>query len=122
MRVSLDSALIDDIKNYVDIYTTESGEAISQPMVLMIIDMLVQKYVAVRSYPTYWTDVQIRDDVTNYFESHLPQIALKIPEIVGRMGAEGETSHSENSISRTYAHGDVLYDALPDAVQIAHVF
>ena len=121
MRILLDSSIGETVENYVNVYTQESGEAISEGMVSMVIDLLVQKYISIKSYPSNWSQEDIKADVNEYFESHAARIALKIPEIVGRIGAEGETSHSENGINRSYQHGDVLYDAFPDVVQFAHV-
>ena len=43
-------------------------------------------------------------DVPHQYERIQVSIAL---ELFSKMGAEGETSHSENGISRTYEAGDV---------------
>ena len=117
--VTLDDSIKGKIQEYVKVYTEKSHETIGDSMVLMVIDMLCEKFIAVKSYPSSWTEEEITFDVNCYFDSHSARIALKIPEIVGRMGAEGEITHNENGINRTYANGDVLYNAFPDVVPFA---
>lgn len=121
MRIELREDTVKRIKNFVKVYTEASGETISDEMVSLVIEMLIEKYASIKSFPADWENFEISDNVNDYFDNNSIKIALKIPEIIGRMGAEGETSHSENGVSSTFAHADPLYDAFPDVVQFAHV-
>ena len=47
------------------------------------------------------------------FEDKYEQIVLKLCMFnIAKYGAEGETSHSENGISRTYENGDASIDSI----------
>lgn len=121
MRIKLNDEIKQEIKDYTKVYLETSNETISDAYISMLIDMLVEKYIDVKSYPSTWSDQDKEDDVIDYFESHSARIASKIPEIYGRMGAEGELTHNENGINRTFGNASPLYDAFPDVVPFAHV-
>ncbi len=121
MRVTLNDEIRKSIQDYTKVYLETSNETISDGYISMLIDMLVEKYIDVKSYPSTWSQQDIEDDVTDYFESHSARIASKIPEIYGRMGAEGEISHNENGINRSFGNASPLYDAFPDVVPFAYV-
>lgn len=120
-KIAINESTIANIKSCVTTYCTESGESISDSMVSMVIDMLVQKFVAVRSFPSACTSDYINSTTDAYFSANSARIAFKIPMIVGRMGSEGETSHNENGLSRQFQSADPLYDVFPDVVQYAKV-
>lgn len=58
-----------------------------------------------RKYPSYYTEEQIQKDMYDYF-SNIRNIALYD---YNQIGAEYETSHSENSISRGFVNRDSLF-------------
>lgn len=51
-----------------------------------------------RNYPNHYTQEMINKDLENYY-SNIKEIALYD---YNQIGAEGETSHSENGTSRTW--------------------
>lgn len=51
-----------------------------------------------RNYPSHYTDEMISSDMENYY-SNIKDIALYD---YNQIGAEGQTSHSENGTSRTW--------------------
>lgn len=51
-----------------------------------------------RNYPSHYTDEMISKDMENYY-SNIKDIALYD---YNQIGAEGQTSHSENGTSRTW--------------------
>lgn len=51
-----------------------------------------------RNYPSYYTDEMISKDIENYY-SNIKEIALYD---YNQIGAEGQTSHSENGTSRAW--------------------
>lgn len=58
-----------------------------------------------RKYPSSYTDEQIQADLYGYY-SNIYNIALYD---YNQIGAEGEQSHSENGISRSYIDRDKLF-------------
>ncbi len=119
MSVMLKDSTIAAIEQGVATYTAESREKISDAMVDMIIKMLVSKYIQLRAYPSTYTDDEISAEVNNYFADNAEIIAFRIPSVVGQMGMEGETAHTENGTTHKYTSGDPLSNILPDVVQIA---
>lgn len=51
---------------------------------------------------------------------HYLQVKIAV-EINAKEGAEGETSHSENGISRTYSSADISYDLLDKIIPMCGV-
>ena len=64
----------------------------------LLIDFVIEKYKEHRSYPPSFTDEKIENDMRN----HMSTMAMAVVDILVESGAEGETSHSENGINRTY--------------------
>lgn len=58
-----------------------------------------------RNYPSHYTDEMIDDDMERFY-SQIRNIALYDYE---QIGAENETSHSENNISRSFVDRDKLF-------------
>ena len=63
---------------------------------------------------TSYTDEQIEKDLYNYF-SVIKSVALYD---YNQIGAEGEQSHSENSISRTWVDRDDLFKGIHAFVKV----
>ncbi len=61
-----------------------------------------------RKYPSYYTDGQIEQDMYNYY-SNIRNIALYDYNLIGN---EGQTSSSENNISRSYIDRDSLFNGI----------
>jgi hypothetical protein len=58
-----------------------------------------------RNYPSHYTEQMIDDDMERFY-SQIRNIALYDYE---QIGAENETSHSENNISRSFIDRDKLF-------------
>ena len=58
-----------------------------------------------RNYPSHYTEEMIDDDMERFY-SQIRNIALYDYE---QIGAENETSHSENNISRSFIDRDKLF-------------
>jgi hypothetical protein len=58
-----------------------------------------------RNYPSHYTEQMINDDMERFY-SQIRNIALYDYE---QIGAENETSHSENNISRSFIDRDKLF-------------
>mgnify|MGYP006913128912 CR=1 FL=1 len=68
-----------------------SGEAPS----ILLVDFVIEKYKDLRNYPSSFSDEKIEKDI----EKHISTIAMAVVDLKMKEGAEGETSHSENSTS-----------------------
>lgn len=104
-------------KNIVEsamVYFETTGESFSEEFLLLLVDSLVDEYKAKRNYPAYFTEEQIESDIVAYFSRKKSYIAMKvIPAMVGKIGAEGQVSHSENGISRTWETDSCFSDVIP---------
>ena len=96
------------------IYFDTTGESISDEFLLLLVDSLMDEYKAKRNYPGYFTEEQVEADVAAYFNRKKTYFAMKvIPAMVGKIGAEGQVSHSENGISRTWETDTWFSDVIP---------
>lgn len=69
------------------------------------ISSAIREVKKARKYPKHYTDEQIDDDLQNYY-SNVRNIALYD---YNKMGAEGEETHNENGVSRTYIDREKLF-------------
>ena len=93
--------LIENIK----ILTTEYGLEVSDLCILFAIE----QFQTIRNYPSSWDEERKIADL----EKNKAKIAMAAIEIDAKDGAEGQVSHSENGISRTWtdkisAYKDVI--------------
>lgn len=79
----------------------------------MLVDFVIERYKQHRNFPDTFTDEKIEQDIKN----HESTIAMAIVDIYLKAGAEGEVSHSENGVARTYQNAyisnQVFADVLP---------
>lgn len=95
-------------------YFDTTGEDIKESFLFLLVDSLLDEYKTKRNYPDYFTEEQIDEDVTKYFKCKLSYFSMKvIPALVGKIGAEGQISHSENGISRTWESDAWFTDVIP---------
>ena len=95
-------------------YFKVTGESFKDDFLLLLVDSLVDEYKARRNYPGYFTEDQINADVASYFSRKSAYFAMKIiPTIIGKIGAEGQQSHSENGISRSWEAENWFPDVIP---------
>lgn len=73
-------------------------------------------YKKLRAYPPDYTQVMIEDDVYRYFYTHKTYIAAQvIPELYGRVGAEGLAMLTDASTTRMWKNNEILSDVVPIA-------
>lgn len=79
----------------------------------LLIDFVIEKYRQHRNFPNSFDDKKITADM----ENHIGTMAMAVVDLYMKSGAEGETSHTENSVSRTYENAyissSVFNDILP---------
>lgn len=73
-----------------------------------IISDVIEEVKEIRNYPEYYTNGMIIDDLRK-FKGKMKKI-IKVD--YNQIGAEGEQSHSENSISRSYIDRDSLFSGI----------
>lgn len=90
--------------------TTEYGVEISDLCILYAIE----QFETIRNYPSSWDEEKKLADM----EKNKAKIAMAAIEIDSKDGAEGQISHSENGISRTWSGKITAYN---DVIGFANV-
>lgn len=98
------SALVAEIVT--DLTSELSGEESFNSAVLTNkVKLAVREIISKRNYrATTWSDEKILDDLYNYYAT----ISNVARYDYNQFGAEGESAHSENGVSRTYVTRDSL--------------
>lgn len=107
-------SVIDKIVEDAAVYFEETKEQVSDSFLQLLVESLIDEYKAKRNYPIYFTEEQIDSDVVRYFGRKKTYFATRvIPEVYGKIGAEGQNSHSENGISRVWGTEKYFGDVIP---------
>lgn len=103
MSVSLQDELLSDLTSELE------GEAIFNPSALKSkVVNAIREVKRARKYPPYYTDEQIQTDLYEYY-SNIRNIALYD---YNKIGAEGESSHNENGVNRSYTDRNKLFSGI----------
>lgn len=97
-------------------YITDSGETLSA-FPLSIVDFVVEYAINESHFPADYTDEQIATRLGRCVNA----LAMACIDVYSRQGAEGESKHDENAISRTYDGTWIssrLHDVLPNYVGV----
>ena len=97
-------------------YITESGETLAS-FPSSIVDFVIEYAINESHFPTDYKDEQIADRLKCCTNA----LAMACIEVYSRLGAEGESKHDENAISRTYDGAWIstrLHDVLPNFVGV----
>ena len=81
------------------------------------VDLAIEKFQDLRNYPNSYTDTMITADMTK----NLNKIAMAVVEYDAKDGIEGQISHSENGINRSYGVS-AIPKAYSTVIAFAHVF
>lgn len=76
----------------------EKEQSFNPSVLADVVKDAIEEVIEVRNYPSTYTQEQISEDLSKY-KSKIKKIALYD---YNKNGVEGQTSHSENSISRDY--------------------
>lgn len=104
----------EDVKTKVTSYL--DGESVSSGLLSMLTDLAIEEYKRIRNYPSTFEPEQIEEDMRKAINT----IAYGVVELIGKDGVEGNTSFSENGISRAFNRRYVI-SAYMNVVPIAHV-
>lgn len=98
------------------LYMTESGETM-ESFPSSIVDFVIEYAIAESHFPADYTSEQIGTRLDKCASS----LAMACVEVYSRAGAEGESRHVENSITREYDGAWIskkLHDVLPNYVGV----
>lgn len=105
--------LISDVRTKALLYAQENYTLDSFP--LSIVEFVVEYAVNESHFPMDYTEAQVATRLRRCINA----LAMACIEVYARIGAEGETGHTENSISREYDGAWIssrLHDVLPNYV------
>lgn len=101
----MEAEILADVVTYLG---DEVGET-DKPVLLILIQRAIRKVCAKR-YPFGYTDTEKETAVKRYRDT----IFAVVVYYWAKQGAEGESSHSENGISRAYEkEDDIYFDVVP---------
>lgn len=89
------------------LYLEETGEVIEKfPM--SIVDFVIEYVSNACHFPSHFQEINIVSDLSKGKNS----LAMACVDIYAKAGAEGQTSHSENGVSRTYDSSWISFDLI----------
>lgn len=95
-------------------YFARMDEDIDESFQLAMIRSVIDYYKNLRNYPESYTEGMIDKDVERYFERRMANIAFEIiPEMYGRMGAEGLSMLTDAGTTRMWKNMTILHDVTP---------
>lgn len=97
-------------------YVTETGETMTE-FPLSIVDFVIESISQNCHFPSHFEEKNIVSDLSKGKTT----LAMACVEVYAKVGGEGQVSHGENSISRTYDSSWVsprFYSAFPNYVTI----
>ena len=89
--------LTEYVQNKAKSYWAETGEFV-ETFPLSIVDFVIEHISRGCHFPSHFTEKNIVCDL----EKGKNVLAMACIEVYGKVGAEGQATHSENGISRTY--------------------
>lgn len=111
---------VDELTTYVadkaKSYLEETGETIEK-FPVSIVDFVIEYVSNACHFPSHFEEKNIVSDLSKGKNS----LAMACVDIYAKAGAEGQTSHSENGISRTYDSSWITFDLIsnfPNYVKI----
>lgn len=98
-------------------YWKETGDCAITVMPTSIVDFVIEFAEEGCHFPTHFTEKMKVDILTK----HKSTLAMACVDVLAKAGAEGENSHSENGISRSYDSSWInpkLFNNLPNYVNV----
>lgn len=107
---------MEELKQYVSRKSTEywnetadAGQQIEK-MLSSIVDFVVEYFFNSSRFPKSYTD----DKKVSVMKQYANAMAMACVEVYGKAGAEGQLSHSENSVSRSYQTAWISKELIAD--------
>ena len=108
--------LTEYVRNKAKEYVTETGETMTE-FPLSIADFVIENISQNCHFPSHFEEKNIVSDLSKGKNS----LAMACVDVYAKAGAEGQKSHSENGISRTYDSSWIspsIYNTFPNYVRI----
>lgn len=100
-----------ELTNYVSekarMYLEETGEKLEK-FPISIVDFVIEYVANECHFPKHFTERNIVYDL----EKGKNSLAMACIDIYAKVGGEGQTSHSENSVSRSYKSAWITFDLI----------
>lgn len=109
--------IAETIKNISTEYFMDIPELNGKVPSKLLIDFAIEKYKQLRNYPESYSDEQIKKDL----EKNKTTIAMAVVDLYIKTGAFGETSHSENSTTRSYENAYISSSIYKDVLPFVNV-
>lgn len=110
-------AIADALKEKATLYFSQIEELDGAEPSAMLVDFVIEKYKQHRNFPNHYTDSMIELDMTN----HMTTLAMAVVDLYMKIGAEGETSHSEKNIDRVYENAYISESLFSDVMPFVRV-
>lgn len=104
MALSLEDELMADLAAELSVSDATYNESLMFPKV----KNAIREVKRARKYPSYYTDEQINEDMYDFYPN-IRSIALYDYNLIG---GEGQTSSSENGVSRSYVDRSSLFSGI----------
>lgn len=97
-------------------YWKETGDCAITVMPISIVDFVIEFAEERCHFPSHFTEKMKADILTK----HKNSLAMACVDVLAKAGAEGEKTHSENGVARSYDSSWItlsLFDNLPNYVR-----
>lgn len=102
--LTLESDILEDLTSEL----SETDEKFKQSLIIPKIKNAIREVKQARNYPKHYTESAIAEDLENYY-SNIRNISLFDYNMIG---AEGQSSSSENGTSRNFIDRDKLFSGI----------
>ena len=106
----------ESIKNLATEYFDDVPELKGQIPPKLLVDFAIRKYKQARNFPKGYTEEQGGSDL----EENKSIIAMAVVDLYLKTGAFGETSHSENSTTRSWENAYISSSIYSDVLPYVH--
>lgn len=106
------STIAEDVIAKAKAYLLDDEQLSGQEPTAMMVDFVIEKYVQHRNFPTNFTQDKIEADI----RAHISTVAMAVVDLFAKYGAEGEKSHDEKNIKRTYENAYVSESLFNDVL------
>lgn len=108
------NALVQEIFEMTKTYFGLMDKDIPDDFLMLLVQSVIDNFKNLRNYPEYYTDAMIDEDVIRYFTIRKSNVAMEIiPEMYGRIGAEGLSMLTDAGTSRFWTKSVLLHDVTP---------
>lgn len=108
----------EDLQAKAEEYINFIPEMLEQEVSPMLVDFVIEKYKQRRNYPNSFSEDMIDSDLYG----HISTMAMAIVDMLNKIGAEGETAHTENSVTRQYENAYISSSIFSDVLPYVNIY